>query len=71
METKDNNQGGTEDMMLKVRHKDTTEDELVWILADILVEAFIWQEEHKGEKPEKKKEWLIPTTPPQLTQEYV
>jgi hypothetical protein len=42
-------------MLLKARHKDTTKDELVEILAEILVEAFIWQEEHKGEKkPEEK-----------------
>lgn len=47
-----NDQGGLEDMLLKVRHKDTTEEELIEILADILVEAFIWEQEHKGEKPE-------------------
>lgn len=50
METNNNNQGGLEDIVLKIQGKDTTEDELVGILADILAEAFIWQEEHKGEE---------------------
>ena len=45
------NQGGLEEMLWKVRDKNTTEDELVAILADVLFEGFLWQYEHpEGEK---------------------
>ena len=52
------NQGGIEEMLWKIRDKDTTEEELVAILVDILVEDFIWQQEHPdGEKtPHVNKE---------------
>jgi len=42
-----------EEMMYKMRDPNTTEDELIGILADILVEGFMWQYEHTNELEEQ------------------
>jgi hypothetical protein len=61
METNNDNKRALEEMFYKVNDPDTSEDELIGILADILLEAFMWQHGHRNDPiqeivpPETKK----------------
>jgi len=54
MEISKNERFLAEEMISKGQDPDTSQDELVGILADILIEAFIWQEEQKHTPTQEK-----------------
>lgn len=55
MEWNNNNKMKLEDMIYKLRDPDTTEPEKIELLADILVEGFLYQEEQKGNHSQEKE----------------